>query len=59
MYPCCLRLRKDREKEKVGCRPARLNETKGDRDLEREIKKKRRDFFLEEQHQNFVAAVTR
>ena len=30
---------KDREKEKVGSRPAKLNEKKGDRDLEREIKK--------------------
>ena len=36
---------KDREKEKVGARPARLNEKNGDRDLEREIKKKG-DFFL-------------
>ena len=31
---------KDREKEKVGGRPAKLNEEKGDRDLEREIKNK-------------------
>ena len=31
---------KDREKEKVGGRPAKLNEKKGDRDLEREIKNK-------------------
>ena len=30
--------KKDREKEKVGGRPAKLNEKKGDRDLEREIK---------------------
>ena len=30
---------KDREKEKVGGRPAKLNEKKGDRGLEREIKK--------------------
>ena len=30
---------KDREKEKVGGRPVKLNEKKGDRDLEREIKK--------------------
>ena len=35
---------KDREKEKVGGRPAKLNEKKGDRDIEREIKKKG-DFF--------------
>ena len=47
---------KDREKEKVGGRPAKLDEKKGDRDLEREIKKG--DFFLfEDQHENFVAAV--
>ena len=51
---------KDREKEKVGGRPAKLNEKKGDRDLEREIKNKGDIFLLEEQHQheNFVAAVT-
>ena len=36
---------KDREKEKVGGRPAKLNEKKGNRDLEREIKKQRRHFF--------------
>ena len=37
---------KDREKEKVGGRPAKLNEKKGDKDLEREIKKQRRHFFV-------------
>ena len=31
---------KDREKEKVGGRPAKLNEKKGVRDLERKIKNK-------------------
>ena len=31
---------KDREKKKVGGRPAKLNEEKGDRDLELEIKNK-------------------
>ena len=31
---------KDREKEKVGRSPAKLNKQKGDRDLEQEIKKK-------------------
>ena len=37
---------KDREKEKVGSRPAKLSEKKGDmyRDLEREKKKQRRHF---------------
>ena len=41
----------------MGNRPAKLNEKKGDRDLERETKKKGDIFLLEEQHQNFVAAV--
>ena len=49
---------KDREKEKVGGRPAKLNENKGNRSLEREIKT-RDIFLLEEQHENFVAAVTK
>ena len=40
-------------------RPAKLNEKKGDRDLERDIKKQRRQFLLEEQHENYVAAVTK
>ena len=48
---------KDREKEKVGGRPAKLNEKKGDRDLEREIKNKGDIFLLKEQHKVFVAAV--
>ena len=48
---------KDRETEKVGDRPAKLNEKKSDRELEREIKKQRRHFLLEEQHEKFVAAV--
>ena len=49
---------KDREKEKRGGRPAKLTEKKGDRDLERGIKKED-IFLLEEQHENFVAAVTK
>ena len=48
---------KDREKEEVGGRPAKLNKKKGDRDLKREIKNKGDIFLLEEQHENFVAAV--
>ena len=49
---------KDREKEKVGGRPAKLNEKKGHRELERERKNKGDIFFLvEERHENFVAAV--
>ena len=42
---------KDKEKEKVGGRPAKLNEEKGDRGLEREIKN-RGDIFLLEEEQN-------
>ena len=51
--------KKDRVKEKVGGGPAKLKEKKGDRDLEREIKKQRKHFLLEEQHENVVAAVTK
>ena len=48
---------KDRKKkEKLGGMPAKLNEKKGDRDLEREISKGD-SFLLQEQHDNFVAAV--
>ena len=50
---------KDREKEKVGGRLAKLNEKKGDRGLEREIKKEGDIFLLEEQRENFVATVTK
>ena len=51
---------KGREKEKgQRSRPAKLNEKKGDRDLEREIKSKGDIFLLEEQHENFAAAVTK
>ena len=46
------------EKEKKGGTPAKLNEKKGDRDLERERKNKG-DILLEEQHENFVTAVTK
>ena len=44
---------------KVGSRPAKLNERKGDGNLEREIKNKGDIFLLEEQHENFVAAATK
>ena len=50
---------KDREKAKEGGRPKKLNENKGDRDLEREIKNKEDILFLEAQHENFVAVVTK
>ena len=45
-----------RERQRKSDRPAKLNENKGDRDLEREIKNKGDIFLLEEQH--VVAAVT-
>ena len=48
---------KYREKEKVGGRLAKLNEKKGDRDLEREKKPKETFFLVQEQHDNFVATV--
>ena len=50
---------KDREKEKVGGRPAKPNEKKGDRNLEGEIKNKGDVFLLEEQYENFIAGVTK
>ena len=48
---------KHREKEKVGGRPAKLNEKKGDIDLEQERKNKGDIFLLEEQHENFVTVL--
>ena len=50
---------KDREKEKVEGRPAKLNEEKGDRDsiyIQREINNKG-DIFLFGEHNYFLAAV--
>ena len=38
-------IEKDREKEKVGDSPAKLNTKKSDRELEREIKKQGRHFL--------------
>ena len=46
------------EKEKLGDRPAKLNDKKGDRDQEREKKPEETFFLLEQQHENFVVAVT-
>ena len=48
---------KDKGKEKVGGRPTKLNEKKGDCDLEREIKNKGDIYLLEEQNEDFEAAV--
>ena len=42
------RARERQRKREVGGRPAKFNEKKGDRDLEREIKNKGDIFFLEE-----------
>ena len=52
---------KDREKERVGRRPAKLNEKKGDRDLEQEIKNKGVIVCWKNNAggENFVAAVTK
>ena len=47
--------RERQRKQKVGGRPAKLNEKKGGRDLVRETTKE--TFLVEEQHDNFVAAV--
>ena len=52
-----IELEKDREKEKLGGRPAKLNEKRSNRDLEREIKTKETHLLLEKQHENFVEAV--
>ena len=48
---------KDREKEKVGGRPVKLNEKNGKRDLEQEIEKKETFFCWNEQHENFVPPI--
>ena len=51
---------KERQGKRESSRQAsKLNEKKGDRDLEQEIKNKGDIFLLEEQHENFVAAVTK
>ena len=51
------RARERQKKKRKSGRPAKLNEKKGDRDLEREINNKGDIFLLPEQHDNFVAAV--
>ena len=50
---------RQRKRESIGGGPAKLNEKKGDRDLGQKIKHKGDIFLLEEQHENFVAAVTK
>ena len=46
-------------KEKVGGRPAKLNEKKGERSRAMDKKNKEDIFLLEGQHKNFLAAVTK
>jgi len=53
------RTRERQRKRESGRRPAQLNEKKGDRDLEREIKNTGDIFLVEEQQENFVAVVTK
>ena len=51
---------KDRERKRESGRQAsEAQREKGDRELEREIKNKGDILFLEEQQENFVAAVTK
>ena len=46
---------RERERKRESRRhAAKLNEKKGDRDLQREIKNKGDIFWLEEQHENFL-----
>ena len=56
------RARESQRKEKVGGRPAKLNEKKGrQRSRARDKKKRTKEtfFLLEEQRENFVAAVAK
>ena len=55
------RARKRQRKRESGRRLAQLNEKKGDRDLEREIKKPKDTFSVgrTKKNENFIAAVTK
>ena len=55
------RARERQRKRESGRRLAQLNEKKGDRDLEREIKKRRTHFLLKEkkENENFISVVTK
>ena len=46
---------KDREKQKVGGRQVKLNKKKGDRDLEREIKKLKETSFCWKNNMNILS----
>ena len=59
LLPQIWNIEEEKDREKVGGRPAKRNEEKGDRGLEREITNRGDIFLLEEQHENFVAAVTK
>ena len=51
---------RERQRKRESWRQAsEAQREKDDRDLEREIKKQRKHFLLEEQHENVVAAVTK
>ena len=49
-----IKQKKDREKEKVGGRPAKLNAKKGRQGFRARDEKPKETFLLEEQHENFV-----
>ena len=53
------RARERQRKREIGGRPAKLDEKKGDGDIEREIENKGGNFLLEEEHEDFVVAVTK
>ena len=55
------RARERQRKRESGRRPAQLNEKKGDRDLEREIKNQSTHFLLKEkkENENFISVVTK
>ena len=51
------RARERQRKREIGGRLAKLDEKKGDGDIEREIENKGGNFLLEEEHEDFVVAV--
>ena len=53
------RARETQRKRESRRQASEAQQGKGDRDLEREIKSKGDIFLLEEQHENFVTAVTK
>ena len=60
LCPQIWNIEQEKNRKRESRRQAReAQREKDDRDLEREIKKQRRHFLLEEQHENVVAAVTK